>query len=227
MAYLISLIVVSLLPGLLWLTYFYRKDRFEPEPKGLILKMFFGGMLLVVPAGFLELIWRTPLQEARLTGDLVALFLYSFFLIGLIEEGVKMIFLGVTIYPHRELDEPVDGIVYGITVGLGFAVLENLFYTQALGFQVGLVRAVVGCLAHAAFTGTGANYLSLAKKSNNPEPLLFKALVVAVFWHGLYDFLLFVDHPVLSFLAFLSIGLLVLRLVGKMKELVESSPFRH
>lgn len=227
MAYLVSLIVVSLLPGILWLSYFYRKDRFEPEPKGLIMKMFFGGMFLVIPAGFLELIWRAPLQEARLTGDLEALFIYSFLLIALIEEGVKMLFLVIAIYPHRELDEPVDGIVYGVTVGLGFAVLENLFYTQALGFQVGLIRAVVGCLAHAAFTGTGAHYLSVAKKSDNPVPFLLKALGIAVFWHGLYDFLLFVEHPILSFLAFLSVGFLILRLVDKMKVLVDRSPFRH
>lgn len=226
MFYLIALIAVSLIPGLLWLSYFYLQDRYEPEPKGLILKVFFGGMLMVLPAGFLEMIWRTPLQEARLTGDLVLLFLYSFLMIGLIEEGVKMAFLTLVIYPHHELDEPVDGIVYGITVGLGFAVLENLFYTQALGFHVGLIRAVIGCLAHAAFTGTGAYYLSLAKKNNQPW-LILKGLGVAVFWHGLYDFLLFTEQPVLAFIAFLSIGFLIVRLIEKMRVLVERSPFRN
>lgn len=226
MGYLVALIAMSLLPGVLWLIYFYRKDRFEPEPKGLITKMFFGGMFLVIPAGILEYLWRSPLQEARLRGDILALFLYSFFLIGLIEEGVKLIFLILAIYPHRELDEPVDGIVYGVTVGLGFAVLENLFYTQALGFQVGLVRAVVGCLAHAAFTGTGAHYLSLAKKASRPWGFFLKAFVIAVFWHGLYDFLLFTNNSILAFLAFLTVGFLMFRLIEKMGFLVERSPYR-
>lgn len=218
--------VVSVVPGLLWLTYFYRKDRFEPEPKRLILQLFAGGMLMVIPASFLERFWRTSLTEARMTGDIVDLFLLSFLMIGLIEEGVKMFLLGLAIYPHPELDEPVDGIVYGVTVGLGFAAVENLLYTWSLGLTVGLVRAVVGCLAHAAFTGWGGSYLCRAKRSKRPWLWLISGLAVAVLWHGLYDFLLFIGNSYLSFMAFFMVGLLIFRLLNKMKAMVNLSPFR-
>jgi RsiW-degrading membrane proteinase PrsW (M82 family) len=224
--YLFLLLVVSVVPGLLWLYYFYRQDRFDPEPKGLVLKLFFGSMLLVFPAGFIELLWRTPLTIARATADLAALFIFSFLLIGLVEEGVKFLFLLATIYRRQELNEPVDGIIYGVTTGLGFAVLENLFYTQAMGFRVGLLRAVVACLAHAAFTGWGGLFLTKAKKSSAPLPALFTGLAVAVFWHGLYDFLLFTNHPVMTLLAFLVIGVLILKLSEKIRGLVKNSPFR-
>ncbi|HEX2952976.1 MAG TPA: PrsW family glutamic-type intramembrane protease [Bacillota bacterium] len=214
------------MPGLLWLTYFYRKDRFEPEPKSLVLKLFAGGMLMVIPAGFLERFWRAPLTEARMSGDIVSLFFLSLFMIGLIEEGVKMLLLGLAIYPNPELDEPVDGIVYGVTVGLGFAAVENLFYTWALGYTVGIVRAIVGCLAHASFTGWGGSYLCRAKKSQRPWLFLTLGLAVAILWHGLYDFLLFTGNSYLSFAAFLMVGLLIFRLLDKMKAMVNLSPFR-
>lgn len=210
----------------MWLTYFYRKDRYEPEPKGLILKVFFGGMAMVIPAGLLERFGRVPLNEARISGDLTTLFILSFFLIGLIEEGVKFLVLTTMIYPNPELDEPVDGIVYGVTVGLGFSAVENLFYTWSLGMTVGLVRAIVGCLAHAAFTGWGGWYLSRAKLSGRPWFLIPIGLGVSVFWHGIYDFLLFTGKPYMSFLAFLMVGLLIFRLLDKMRHLVDVSPFR-
>lgn len=226
MAYLTILFLVSFLPGLLWLIYFYRQDRLAPEPKGLVLKVFFASMLMVIPAGLLEMLWQNPLREARITGEIISLFMMAFLVIGLIEEGVKMALLYAMVYPHPELDEPVDGIVYGITAGLGFSVLENLLYTHSLGYRVGLIRAVIGCLAHAAFTGWGGWYLWRAKQSAQPFLTLLTGLAVAVFWHGLYDFLLFLEEPVLSLLAFFSIGLLIVRLLNQMHKLVQSSTIK-
>lgn len=223
MSYLIVLLLVSVLPGLLWLVYFYRQDRFNPEPKSLVLKVFLAGMAMVVPAGLLEMLWQNPLREARITGSILALLVMAFLVIGIIEEGVKMLLLYVTVYPSPELNEPVDGIVYGITVGLGFAVLENLLYTYTMGYRVGLVRAVIGCLAHAAFTGWGGWYLWQAKKSAKPVKMLLKGLMIAVFWHGLYNFLLFLEEPILSLVAFFAVGALIIRLLDKMRLLVQPS----
>ncbi len=224
----VALLIVSIIPGLLWLAYFYRRDQFEPEPKKLIAKTFFGGMLMVIPAGSLELFGKEGLMAARSGGNLFALLFYSFLFVGLIEEGLKFLLLAFLVYPKKEMNEPVDGIVYGVTVGLGFSVLENLFYTEALGFEVGIWRAVVACLAHAAFSGWGGFYLTggLAGMKGGAGRFLIAA-GVAVFWHGLYDFLLFLEEPVLALLAYLMIGLLVYLLLKKMARLAASSPFRH
>lgn len=222
---LLSLILVSVIPGVLWMTYFYRKDKYEPEPKKLIIKVFIGGMLMVVPAGTLELLGKEGLMEARASGNVLLILIYSFFFIGLIEEGLKFLLLAFLV-SRKELNEPVDGIVYGITVGLGFAVLENLFYTEALGFQVGLWRAVIACLAHAAFTGWGGYFLTAGLSEIK---LLHRFLIgwaVAMFWHGLYDFLLFLNNPVFSLGSFLLTGILVYLLLKKMGELEAYSPFR-
>lgn len=41
-------------PALLWLIYFYRRDRFEPEPIRLVLKTFAWGAFGIVPAAAIE-----------------------------------------------------------------------------------------------------------------------------------------------------------------------------
>lgn len=224
----LSLFLVSILPGLLWVSYFYRQDLFEPEPKDLILKVFVGGMFIVLPAGALEVLGRSGLTAARNTGDTLALLFYSFLFIGLIEEGLKFALLWVLVRPTGELDEPVDGIIYGITVGLGFAALENLFYTLALGFEVGLWRAVVTSLAHAVFTGWGGYLLTAQEKRFNQEWSRFlSGFGVAVFLHGLYDFLLFLKTPVFTSASLLLTAVLIYFLIQKINTLVIRSPFRE
>jgi len=221
----VPLLLVSILPGALWVWYFYKKDLYEPEPKKLIFKVFIGGMLIVFPAGYLESFGREGLIAARNTGDIFLLFIYSLFLIGLIEEGLKFLLLGLVLRPYEELDEPVDGIIYGVTVGLGFAALENLLYTQALGYGVGLWRAVVTSLAHASFTGWGARLLTAPGFKGYPLRFVF-GWGVALLLHGLYDFLIFLEISYLSWIAFILTGFLVYLLLKQIRQLVLASPFR-
>ena len=101
---------------------------------------------MVIPAGAFELLGKEGLTLARTSGDLGLIFFYSFFYIGLIEEGFKFLLLALAVNYRKDMNEPVDGIIYGITVGLGFAALENLLNTRTMGFEVGLWRAVVTCL---------------------------------------------------------------------------------
>ena len=62
---LVPLLLVSILPGVLWLAFFYRQDRYEPEPKRVIVRVFLGGMLMVIPAGAFELLGKEGLTLAR------------------------------------------------------------------------------------------------------------------------------------------------------------------
>lgn len=224
---LLSLILVSILPGVLWLSYFYRKDRYEPEPKKVIARVFFGGMLMVIPAGALELIGKDGLAAARSTGDLGLIFFYAFFFIGLIEEGLKFLLLVLAVDYRKDMNEPVDGIIYGITVGLGFAALENLLYTETMGFQVGLWRAVVTCLAHATFSGWGGYFLTAGLPKLPVVQRFLTGLGVAFFWHGLYDFLIFLDTPFFTGASLMLTGFLVYRLLRKIRELEDLSPFAN
>ena len=102
---------IGFAPGLFWLWFIVRKDRFEPEPRGLVVRVFLLGCL--TPALVLAL--RPAIERVLLPEELSTsrLLLDAFVVTALVEELVKSIPLFVGICFHREFDEPLDGIVYG------------------------------------------------------------------------------------------------------------------
>ncbi|NLW48032.1 MAG: PrsW family intramembrane metalloprotease [Firmicutes bacterium] len=223
----IVLFIASIGPGLLWLWFFYRQDRYEPEPVRKILKVFLVGLVLVIPAGLLEQVWREPIMNSIQNGNWVSFLKLSFIVIALIEEGLKSIVLFWMIGNSRELNEPVDGPIYGITLGLGFASLENLLWASVYGLGVAILRAVVTTLAHASFTGWMGYYLSQFKLATNREwRVLGKGFILALVTHGVYDFLLFLRNPISSLLAILLIAGLLVRLYQVMQFQVRKSSYR-
>jgi RsiW-degrading membrane proteinase PrsW (M82 family) len=233
MSNFIWLVLASIGPGLLWLLYFYKQDRYEPEPVKLVLKIFAAGLILVIPAGILEQIWRSQILNAIRNGNWPAFLAMAFLVIALIEEGLKSGFLWWLIGKNRELDEPADGIIYGITLGLGFASLENFLWASAFGYGVAVLRAVITTLAHASFTGWVGYYIARYKLESGPEGfsrkyyLLGAGVMIAYLAHGAYDFLLFLRNPAASVIAVLLIGFLLARLFWVLRFEVARSPFRR
>jgi RsiW-degrading membrane proteinase PrsW (M82 family) len=50
---LFILIILGLLPSTIWLLWYLRKDK-HPEPKQMILKIFFWGIIIAIPVALLE-----------------------------------------------------------------------------------------------------------------------------------------------------------------------------
>ena len=221
------LLVASIGPGLLWLWYFYKQDRFEPEPVRVILKVFLMGVLLVIPAGLLEQIWRARIVDAVQNNNWLNFLMLAFLVVALIEEGLKSGLLIWMMGQSNELDEPVDGIIYGITLGLGFASLENFLWASVYGYGVAAMRAVVTTLAHATFSGWMGHYVARYKLSAiSDQGLLWSGFLMAWAIHGAYDFLLFLRNGFASFLAFALIVTLLFRLYRTMQQQSARSPFR-
>ncbi|MBO8126052.1 MAG: PrsW family intramembrane metalloprotease [Firmicutes bacterium] len=214
MSYII-LLAVSLGPGLAWLWFFYRQDRFAPEPRALVTKSFVAGMLAVLPAALVELPFRGFITNP---GSLWGLALASVFFIGLPEEGIKYLAVRREVYEHPEFDEPVDGIIYSIGVGLGFAALENLFYALSFGISIAPLRALVACLAHASFSGVLGYYLGLAKFNPDRErAFLIQGLTIAILLHAVYD--LFILSPQLpGYISLVVLGSAYLFIRAKIRE---------
>ncbi|HBE76922.1 MAG TPA: PrsW family intramembrane metalloprotease [Firmicutes bacterium] len=223
---LLLLLIASIGPGLLWLWYFYRQDRYEPEPVKMIFKVFVAGLVLVIPAGLLEQLWRNQILSAVHAGNWPSFLVTAFFVIALIEESLKTGFLWWLVGNNKELDEPVDGIIYGITLGLGFASLENLLWASAFGFGVAALRAVITTLAHASFTGWMGYFISKYKFFSPVFTVIMSGFLLAWFSHGLYDFLLFLRNPVASLISFIIIAGLLLRLYQIIQKQVAHSPFK-
>jgi len=186
---LIPLLIVSFFPGMLWVWFFYRKDKDQPEPISLVMKAFIFGAISVFPAAFLEAPFRPFI--AGQAPDIGRLFIVTVLVVGLVEEMAKFIAVKLAVYDHPEFNEVIDGIIYAVATGLGFAAVENLFYSVRFGIAVGLFRAFITDLAHASFSGIVGYHLGLAKfHKGNTTPLVGKGLAIAVSLHGLYDFLI-------------------------------------
>ncbi|HCD41672.1 MAG TPA: PrsW family intramembrane metalloprotease, partial [Firmicutes bacterium] len=117
------LIIVSFLPGLLWVWFFYRKDKYQPEPISLVIKAFVYGAVSVFPAALIEAPFRPFI--AGETPSLARLFVVTTLVIGFVEETAKFFAVRLAVYDHEEFDEVVDGIIYAVAAGLGFAAVEN------------------------------------------------------------------------------------------------------
>jgi len=185
---LVSLLVVSFAPGLLWLWYFQRFDHKEREPLGMLVRTFCWGMVMVGPAVLFEAPFRDLLSGPASLARTLAV---SFLVIGLGEEGAKLMAVFLGAYASAEFDQVLDGIIYAITAALGFAAVENLVYVYRFGPEVALSRGIVAFLAHASFAGTMGYHLGRAKLlAGSPAREILRGLGWAVLLHGTYDFIL-------------------------------------
>ncbi len=112
----------------------------------------------------------------------------SFIHAGLIEEGVKLLVINLTLFRNRYFTQKVDGITYAVFLSLGFALAENLVLIQDVG--TGIVRAFTAVPAHALFAVSMGFYVGKFKFLNKKQYLLL-ALIVPVLLHGVYNLLIF------------------------------------
>jgi RsiW-degrading membrane proteinase PrsW (M82 family) len=184
----IVLLLLALAPCLFLLWYFYYRDRYEPEPKKKILKIFLIGALMVTPAAILEYALITGLQYVA--SGIVSIIVMSFIIIAPIEELAKYFTVRRWIYRSIEFNEVMDGIVYTVAASLGFATVENILYVLQHGIAVGIARAFLAVPGHAFFGAIMGYYIGRAKFTIEHETrYLVTGVLLAIFFHGLYDFL--------------------------------------
>jgi hypothetical protein len=160
------------IPALFWLGFFYLMDRHEPEPKQLVIGVCVLGALVAAPLADFIMWQAAPSVSLELPGlspfSLDRL-LQAVFVVGLTQEMCKYAAVRYSIYMSREFDEPMDGIVYMMACGTGFAVWVNYHRLSGQGHQVylstGAAQAVVTTLAHASFAGALGYVMGRAKFS--------------------------------------------------------------
>ena len=139
---------LALLPGVIIIIYIFRKDKVEHEPIGLILKLLALGALSCIPAVILENL-VTAFGPGYSEGTVEYAFFEAFCVAALCEELCKYGLLRLGSWKSRHFDFRFDAIVYGVSVAVGFALLENVLYVMEGGLQVALVRAVLSVPLHA------------------------------------------------------------------------------
>jgi RsiW-degrading membrane proteinase PrsW (M82 family) len=172
-------------------------DRYEKEPGGLLIAAFAWG---AVPAILFSLVTQVLLDvpasyfiqpAADLAGAIV------------IAPVTEEVFKGAAVlllllFHRRELDSPLDGIIYGGLIGFGFAAVENVLYLLVEAAESGLpslvglaaLRTLVFGLNHALFTGLTGLGLALARTSSNRAvkygaPLL--GILLAITAHAVHN----------------------------------------
>jgi RsiW-degrading membrane proteinase PrsW (M82 family) len=194
------LLLLSVLPGLLIISYIYWRDRHDREPIFYLTICFVFGMMSTYPAIKMEEFGMRDLGIYNAISDPFMTFTFTFAVVAFSEEFVKYIFLRYYIFPKKDFDEPMDGIVYSIMISMGFATLENILYvlvradTIELAFQIGLLRMITAVPAHAIFAILMGYFVGLAKFSEKRGNLyLVIGLVGAILLHGTYDFFIFMQ----------------------------------
>ena len=198
-----NLLVLALAPVFIILIYIYVRDKYKKEPIQLLLKALFLGILITIPISFVEGLLSSLYLPATQTGSA---FYRAFVVAAFTEELFKYLALFLLIWRHKEFDEHFDGIVYAVFISLGFAAAENVMYIYSYGTQTGYIRAITAVPAHAIFGITMGYFFSLAKFSfQNTSINMFKALAIPILLHGIYDFIIMVEQPLilLAFIPFL------------------------
>ena len=213
---------MAVLPAAVLLYVIYKADNVEKEPFGLMAFVFFLGVVSTISAMILETIGTGALDLA-FRGDntnLIYIFLMTFFVVGVAEEGGKFLALKLSTWKNKEFNFSFDGIVYSVCASLGFATLENILYVFEGGFSVAVMRAILSVPGHCIFGVFMGVYYGIAKGNElrgNMEAMkvnLRKAFWIPVAIHGFYDFCLMANLE-LALLAF--IGLEIFMVVRAIK----------
>jgi RsiW-degrading membrane proteinase PrsW (M82 family) len=190
-----NLLFISLAPVLIIAFYIYSRDKYEKEPLSILLRALLAGVLVVLPVVLIEKLLTLPTEGME---GLPYVAYTAFVVAGLTEEGMKFLAFYFFFWNNKNFNEKFDGIVYSVFIALGFAGIENILYVFTGGYGVGLIRALTAIPAHALFGVAMGYYFSLARFNTQHRSLyLILAFLLPFVFHGLYDFLLMGNSPIL------------------------------
>lgn len=201
----------GVLPALLWLTFWLLEDRCEPEPKRYIVLTFAAGAVAVFAALLLE-------QRAAgyFTGPMLLLVWAA------IEEIVKFGAAYLVALRTHVFDEPLDAVVYMVTVALGFAAFENVLFLLTPLQEGDALRAIItgdlrfigATLLHTLSSATIGIALAFAfyKRAAYKRMAALIGVILAIFLHTLFNFFILGTGGGATFWIFLCIwfGIVVL-----------------
>jgi protease PrsW len=187
-------LLLAIAPGAAICLFIYSRDRWEKEPLITLVVSFLLGMISTM----------LPLLIQVLSGNITIrpgkhLFLsyaiFAYLIVAFSEEGSKFVVLRFYAYPKKIFNDPFAGILYSVMIGMGFATLENIEYVLHYGIRTGFVRFFLSVPAHGAFAVLMGYYVGLARISHSRSVwLLWKGLLIAVFFHGSFDLCIFLQE---------------------------------
>lgn len=215
------LVAFAFLPALGFLVWVRAHERRNREPLAPVLGIFLYGATLGV---LLALVLATVLDNSLGGSALLAAVVAA----PLVEELTKGLGLG---FVRRHIDEPEDGIVYGVAVGVGFAATETLLYglgqlnEATLLSAIGLVllRNVTSLLLHASSSALLGFGYARVRLAGGAWPHLLPSYLVAVLLHAVYNGLV-LTRVWLGFLAALVLVVVVVTALRRHVRRLDAAP---
>jgi protease PrsW len=188
------LLTVAIAPGVAICLFIYSRKQYHKAPLGHLVLAFMLGMISTLPALLLQSL-AEDVRDNPSRHSILYYIWYAVVVVAFSEEGSKFLLLRLYAYPKRNFTGPFDGIIYAVMIGMGFATVENIEYVIQFGMDTGLSRFFLAVPAHASFAVLMGYNAGLAKS----EPwrsgwLLAKGLLIAVLFHGSFDFFVFMQQ---------------------------------
>lgn len=189
-------IALAITPGIVISLYIFYKDSYNREPVLNLVISFLLGALSIIPVLLIE----RKAGHSFIDGSVMGVALFAFVVVAMSEEAMKFIVVRTYAWNLKSFDEPLDGIVYTVMIGMGFATVENIMYVLAYadhgrGFEIGLKRMFLSVPAHASFAVVMGYFIGKARFSRKHKmKFQLAGLFFAVFFHGLYDFFLYLNQ---------------------------------
>jgi RsiW-degrading membrane proteinase PrsW (M82 family) len=234
------LFALAIAPGIAVCLFIYSLYKYGKGGVRFLVISFLLGMVATLPALLVQTL-ATDVRDEPARHSIWSYLWYAFVIVALSEEGSKWLVLRVYAYPKAVFKEPFDGVVFAVMIGMGFATLENIEYVRKFGLETGVSRFFLAIPAHAAFAVLMGYPVGKAKfKKGGSLWLMGKGLLVAVLFHGSFDFFLFLQESreaakyfstgVLSFGAFASFYIavrLAMRALRMHRQLQEEEEARQ
>lgn len=183
-------VVLSIVPALLWLAFFYLQDATEPEPKQLVLSVFLLGALLARAVG-MPLVDDVFGVSAWLNASTLYHILGSILVVGFTRQFLVYAAVRYSVFNSAEFDERVDGVVYATAAALGYATMINVQYvveSGGLDLVAGIIRITVTAMALASFGGITGYFLARCKFEDVPLWWMPAGLTLAAALDGLFTY---------------------------------------
>lgn len=185
-------LIAAIAPATLLTYWIVRQDSYRAEPIRWLLKGVGYGVLSGILVIVLSIFWGIEAEDPTSVFDA---FEMAFFQAAIPEECMKLLMLWLLLRKNIYFDEHLDGIVYCVCIGMGFAGFENILYlfdNYDEWVVVGISRALMAVPGHFFFAVLMGYFYSLAyfeqdKRLRN----MFLTIIVPIMAHGVYDFLVF------------------------------------
>lgn len=204
----------GLLPTLIWLWFWLREDEARPEPRILIATAFIAGMIAVP---FVLPVQRFALDFFK-PESLGLIFAWA-----TAEEVMKFLLAMIAVLWRKAVNEPIDEILYMLTIALGFAALENTLFLLSpitdgdwIGSTLtGNLRFLGATLLHTLSSSVIGLALAMAFFKSKPMKWLYATggLILAIALHTLFNYFIINTNGERTLIVFVAVWLGIIGLI--------------